>query len=96
MSASGSLAELKARLAKAQSDCNNWRAAGHQENYLEASCRVEALEMQLGKLDTRPRTPRKALNITYNGRNYAYRGREYENFRDAVSDARRDLPESPR
>ena len=91
MSASDSLAQIKARLAKAQSDCNVWRAAGHEENYLEASCRVEALEMQLGQLDTRPRTPRKALNITYNGRNYAYRGREYENFRDAVTDARRDL-----
>ena len=47
--------------------------------------------MQLGKLDTRPRTPRKALHITYNGRNYAYRGREYANFLDAVNDARRNL-----
>ena len=92
MSASDALAQLKARLAKAQSDCNVWRAAGHEENYLEASCRVEALEIQLGKLEPPPaRTPRKELNITYNGRKYEYRGYQYDRFLDAVNYARLDL-----
>ena len=91
MSAADRLGELKARLAKAQADCSAWRAAGHEENYLAAGCRVEALEMQLGKLESRPHTPRKALHITYNGQKYEYRGRQFERFTDAVEHARADL-----
>lgn len=102
MTAAERLVELKARLAKAQADCNAWRAAGDEENYLQASCRVEALEMQLGKLEPVERTSRKTLNITYNGKSYEYGGRQYERFTDAVDQARADFaagagkPKSPR
>jgi hypothetical protein len=41
---------LQARIAKAQSDRDTWRASGMQEQYLEAYSRVEALELSLDRL----------------------------------------------
>lgn len=44
------LAELNARLAKAESERDTWRAAGRQENYLAACSMADALEMQIQQL----------------------------------------------
>jgi len=44
------IAVMKARIAKAASDRDGWRAAGRQEKYLEAYLMVEALELQLERL----------------------------------------------
>jgi|RhiMetdeSRZDD1v2_1073273.scaffolds.fasta_scaffold12637_12 hypothetical protein len=41
------IADLRRRIAKAQSDRDTWRDSGKQENYLEAYSMVEALELQL-------------------------------------------------
>lgn len=38
---------FKARIARAQSQRDAWRAAGMEEKYLEAYFLVEALELQL-------------------------------------------------
>lgn len=48
------IATLEGRLAKAEADCDAWKVAGQQEKYLEAYCRVEALQLQL---DARLRQP---------------------------------------
>ena len=45
------IAELKARLAIAESGRDTWRAARNQENYLAAYSMVEALAMQLEALE---------------------------------------------
>ena len=45
------ITELKARLARAESERDTWRAAGRQEHYLEAYSMVEALAMQLEELE---------------------------------------------
>ena len=45
------IAALKQRLAKAESERDAWRASGRQENYLEAYSMVEALEMQLDRME---------------------------------------------
>ena len=39
--------ELMARLARAQADCEAWRAAGPRGKYLEAYFLVEALTLQV-------------------------------------------------
>jgi hypothetical protein len=44
------IAVLKARIAKAESERDGWRAAGRQEKYLETYLMVEALELQLDRL----------------------------------------------
>jgi hypothetical protein len=54
------IAELKARLAIAESGRDTWRAAGNQENYLAAYSMVEALAMQLEALERTPRFPAAA------------------------------------
>jgi hypothetical protein len=46
---------LKSRIAKAESECNAWRAAGVEEKYLEAYVIVKALEMQLDEQLRQPR-----------------------------------------
>lgn len=38
---------IKNRIAEAETDRDNWRAAGLKEKYVEAFFRVEALELQL-------------------------------------------------
>ena len=49
------MAELKARLAKAESERDAWRTAGRQENYLAAYSMAEALGMQLDELEASAR-----------------------------------------
>jgi hypothetical protein len=44
------IAALQARIARAESDRDSWRAAGIQEKYLEANSTVEALGLQLDRL----------------------------------------------
>ncbi len=44
---------ILARIGKAQSDRDTWRASGLQEKYLEAYSQVEALEVQLEQLRQR-------------------------------------------
>ena len=44
------IATLRARIAKAESERDSWRASGRQEKYLEAYSMVEALELQLDLL----------------------------------------------
>jgi hypothetical protein len=44
------IAELRQRIAKAQSDRDTWLASGRQEKYLEAYSLVEALELRLDGL----------------------------------------------
>lgn len=44
------IADLRARIAKAQSERDTWRTSGMQEKYLEAYSLVEALELQLERL----------------------------------------------
>ena len=51
MEAKTTITELKARLARAESERDTWRAAGRQEHYLEAYSMVEALAMQLEELE---------------------------------------------
>jgi hypothetical protein len=41
---------MRARIAKAESERDGWRAAGRQERYLESYLMVEALELQLERL----------------------------------------------
>lgn len=89
--------ELKARLARAESVRDTWRAAGRQENYLEAYSMVEALAMQLAQLEGAARSAADAhahqaaeLCITFNGRSYDYRGYRYDRFAEAVDYARLD------
>jgi len=38
------------RIAQAEAEREGWRLAGHEEKYLEAYFRVEALERQLDEL----------------------------------------------
>ena len=45
------IAALQQRIAKAEADRDAWRAAGRQENYLEAFSTVEALETELDQLE---------------------------------------------
>jgi hypothetical protein len=47
------LAALQARIARAESERDGWRASGMQEKYLEAYSMVEALELQLDQLRQR-------------------------------------------
>jgi len=56
------LAELKARLAKAEAERDTWRTAGRQENYLAACSMVEALELQIEQLE---RAARAADAVDY-------------------------------
>jgi len=104
---------LKARLAKAESDRDTWRAAGHQESYLEACSMVDALALQLERLEgaarhpaaprvpiipatkppgSSPSAPRDevAKLITFNGRQYSYRGYRYDRLAEATDYARLD------
>jgi hypothetical protein len=41
------IAAIKDCLAQAETDRDNWRAAGVKEKYVEAFFKVEALELQL-------------------------------------------------
>jgi hypothetical protein len=50
MSFEQELASLKQRIAKAENARDRWRAAGHQELYLEACSMVSALDVQLDVL----------------------------------------------
>jgi hypothetical protein len=100
------ITELKARLARAESERDTWRAAGRQEHYLEAYSMVEALALQLEELERTARpsvstaspaaSPDKqardaaAFGITYNGRSYGYGGYHYDRFAQAVHYARLD------
>jgi hypothetical protein len=47
---------LKTRLARALSERDTWRAAGLQEQYLEAYSMVEALELQLKERLRQPKS----------------------------------------
>jgi hypothetical protein len=96
------IAGLKWRLARAESDRDTWRAAGMQENYLAACSTVDALSLQLERLESArhsPAAPSVAISasselaelcITFNGREYGYRGYRYDRFTDAVNYARLD------
>jgi hypothetical protein len=53
MSFDQEIADVRARLAKATLDRNQWRVAGRQEKYLESYFLVDALELQLDKLRLR-------------------------------------------
>ena len=44
------ISTLQQRIARTEVECETWRAAGRQENYLEAYSMVEALETQLDQL----------------------------------------------
>lgn len=44
------IAALRARIRKAESERDVWRASGRQEKYLEAYLMVDALELQLERL----------------------------------------------
>jgi hypothetical protein len=44
------IAALRARIRKAESERDVWRASGRQEKYLEAYLMVDALELQLDRL----------------------------------------------
>ena len=50
MSFQEDIAGLQVRVAKAESERDNWRVSGMQEKYLEAYSMVEALELQLDLL----------------------------------------------
>lgn len=54
MTGSEDIDTLKERIARAESECDSWRAAGLEEKYLEAYVKVKALELQL---DERLRQP---------------------------------------
>ena len=97
------IVELRARLAKAESDRDTWRAARLQENYLAACSMIDALDMQIAQLEGVARATAEAadpadaparqaaeLCITFNGRHYGYRGYRYDRFSDAVDYARLD------
>ena len=60
MDAKSKIAALKARLAKAETERDTWRAAGSQENYLAAYSMVEALGLQLDQLEGITRFPAEA------------------------------------
>jgi hypothetical protein len=44
------IAALRARISRALSDRDTWRASGSQEKYMEASCVAETLELQLEQM----------------------------------------------
>ena len=50
------LAELKVRLANAESERDTWRTAGRQESYLAACSMADALEMQIEQLERAARS----------------------------------------
>jgi lipid II:glycine glycyltransferase (peptidoglycan interpeptide bridge formation enzyme) len=54
---------LRQRIAKAEAARDTWRAAGRQENYLEAYSMVEALESQLDQLERTRRRLAAAVAI---------------------------------
>lgn len=100
------IADLRLRISGAEARRDGWRASGSQERYLEAYSLVEALEVQLSRLEQSARTVAEAaspeqsgdavasemaeLCIRYNGRSYHYRGHRYDRFLDAVTYARLD------
>jgi hypothetical protein len=47
------IAAIVARISKAETERDAWRAAGRQERYLEAHSMVESLELQLTRLTAR-------------------------------------------
>lgn len=47
MSLDDEIAALQARIARAKSDGEAWRASGSQEKYLESACTADALELAL-------------------------------------------------
>jgi hypothetical protein len=44
------ISALRQRIARTELECDTWRAAGRQENYIEAYTKIEALETQLDQL----------------------------------------------
>ena len=54
MSSREDIASIQVRIAKAESERDNWRRSGRQEKYLEAYSMVEALELQLDRLRKAP------------------------------------------
>jgi hypothetical protein len=50
MSFDQEIADVRARIARAESDRDHWRTSGRQEKYLEANSMVEALEIELDLL----------------------------------------------
>ena len=100
------IADLRLRIAGAESKRDGWRAAGSQEKYLESYSLVEALEAQLSSLEQSARTVAVAasplqsedavasqmaeLRVRYDGRSYHYRGYRYDRFVDAVNYAQLD------
>lgn len=49
MASAADLDALRARIARAESERDTWRAAGDQEKYLAAYGMVEALQLQLDR-----------------------------------------------
>ena len=57
MSLYAAIATLKKRLARSLAERDGWYAAGNQEKYLAACSMVEALRLQLGRLEAAVRAP---------------------------------------
>jgi hypothetical protein len=73
------IADLKQRLAKAESDRDTWRTSGMQEKYLESCSLVDALELQLDGMQ------REGLRISARA---PRTGHEYRRYRhDLLADA---------
>ena len=93
-------AELRARIALAESDRDAWRASGSQERYLEGCSLVAALDLRLERLRdeglrrSAEREPPAAVSlpegffITYDGHQYDYDGYRYDRLDDAVAYAK--------
>lgn len=93
-------AELRARIALAESERDAWRASGSEERYVEACSLVAALDLRLVRLrDEGLRRSAEgearagvslpdAFSITHDGRQYHYDGYRYDRLDDAVAYAR--------
>lgn len=98
------IAELQARIAKAESERDTWRTSGMQDKYLEAYSLVEALALQLERLrqeglrafararepasDESQRELMAAWAITFRDGVYHLGTHRYDRLSDAVSYAR--------
>ena len=82
---------LKQRLAKAESERETWRESKMQEKHLEACSMVDALTLELDRLEV-SETLMAEHGIVFNGRHYQHRGHRYHRLSDAVSFARLQHP----
>lgn len=57
MSLYAAIATLRKRLAQAQAERDGWHAAGNEEKYLATCSIVEALKLQLGRLEAAASAP---------------------------------------